>query len=232
MNKTCFLAVVLAGLVVAVAHGQIFPEEEYIDVLYIMDGSTIRGRIIESDTPDRVRVEIFGGSVFAVAERNIERIEQVPNPDYGREPLHIDLEERAATGAATRAAEKAPPLRPRWIFPVSLGIEFSDADPYITAGAAHRLGDKWYGGVDTITFFNNPIPFPLLLVGYGQVPAERLYLAGLLLLPAGTATDETVGAVQFGIAFNRFSINAMFTTFSPGKAGLGRDGGLSIGYVF
>ncbi len=91
MKKLLFLGLLL-GLPVVLA-AQVFPDLEYLHVVYLRDGSVLRGEILEDDPEGPVAVMIYGGTTFVVARENVERIEEEPNPDYGKTWLQIDIGE-------------------------------------------------------------------------------------------------------------------------------------------
>jgi hypothetical protein len=76
------------------AFSQVFPEEEFLDVVRTVDGSVLKG-VIVSDRPDEtdrpVSLEIYGGTTFVIIPENIQSISEVRNPDYGRSVPPLEL---------------------------------------------------------------------------------------------------------------------------------------------
>jgi hypothetical protein len=79
-------------------YGQVFPEEKTLDVVYVQDGSILKGKIIENFVDRYIKIAIFGGSTFTVSYEHIDAIEEVPNPDYNTRWIQIELPEKP-TGA-------------------------------------------------------------------------------------------------------------------------------------
>jgi hypothetical protein len=101
------LTVVLLVLTATLGFAQMFPEEEYLSVVELVDRSVLRGPIAQDVPGEYLTIEIYGGSAFVVAYTNVERVREKPNLDYGKEGLTLYLAE--ITGAAaTRAAPSEP----------------------------------------------------------------------------------------------------------------------------
>ena len=79
--KTAF-AVIAAALLSTYAYGA---DTEYEDVIYLKDGSVVRGVIVEEVPSETYKIEIAGGSVFVFeadeidyVSREIKKLEEVP----------------------------------------------------------------------------------------------------------------------------------------------------------
>jgi hypothetical protein len=156
--------------------GQVFPEEEYLDVITMVDRSVLTGVVaddvdLDEFSVDATRVqqglepllppgstlsiEIYGGSTFVIASENIQRISRRRNPDFGKAPPTISLEEMLARGTAalvgsddaiadggegiTTAETGRALLADGWFFGVSG-----------TVGNAVPVGSGWDDVIDTL----------------------------------------------------------------------------------
>lgn len=81
VTRIAFTALWITMIPLAVS-SQVFPEEETLDVVYIDDGSVLRGRIIENFKDRHVIIEIFGGSIFKIAHDHVIEIAEENNPDF------------------------------------------------------------------------------------------------------------------------------------------------------
>lgn len=121
------LTVALLVLCGTLGFAQIFPEEEYLSVVELMDGSVLRGRIVEeAASGDVMVVEIYGGSRFVIAAENIVEISTVANGDY----------EKSATEYTV----------PEAVLAEALGMELPDADG--DGERSRRLEIQAAGGYD------------------------------------------------------------------------------------
>jgi hypothetical protein len=91
MVRRFVLTVVMLGLCGTLAFAQVFPERENLDVVYISDGSVLRGKIIENFIDRYVKIEIYGGTTFVIAYENIDAIEEEPNPDYNLQWIRVEI---------------------------------------------------------------------------------------------------------------------------------------------
>jgi hypothetical protein len=85
------IVVVIITFCATLAHAQVFPLEERLEVLHLYDGTVLRG-VIRQDIPDRyVELEIHGGSTFAIDYDSIRHREQIDNPDYSTLWIKVDV---------------------------------------------------------------------------------------------------------------------------------------------
>lgn len=99
------IVVVIFTFCTTLAYGQIFPGEENLDVLYLTDGTIMRG-VVREDVPERyLEMEIYGGSTFVLSYENIERRDQEENPDYGTAWIKVDVGDHLAALLATEEPE-------------------------------------------------------------------------------------------------------------------------------
>jgi hypothetical protein len=108
---------ILVLVLAAPVFSQVFPDEETLDVVYVSDGSVIKGKIIEDFKERYVKIEIFGGSTFTVSYEHIDAIEEEPNPDYNTQWIKIEIGDVSGLGAEgtgqgqAGAAEEEKPER-------------------------------------------------------------------------------------------------------------------------
>jgi hypothetical protein len=107
----------------SVAFAQVFPQEEYLDVVNLVDGSVLRGRIVGHHQNQSIRIEIYGGSTFEIASANILSIEQEANPDFGTDWV--------------RVAINAAPARRLSLSPAG------ELRPFVANGQFLALGTSW-----------------------------------------------------------------------------------------
>jgi hypothetical protein len=91
MVRRVILTVVVLALCGTLGFAQVFPDEETLDVVYISDGSVLRGRIVENIVDRHVKIEIYGGTMFVVAWENIDAIEEEANPDYNKQWVRVEF---------------------------------------------------------------------------------------------------------------------------------------------
>jgi len=122
MYKKWTLTVVFI-IVTVTAFSQVFPEEEFLDVVRMVDGSILKGRIVTGLSVDQedavsgqtaslegtdltgpVTIELYGGSSFVVVPANVVSISRVRNQDFGKTPRTIDVT-RTDLAAAIALAE-------------------------------------------------------------------------------------------------------------------------------
>jgi hypothetical protein len=97
---------------------QVYPEREELDVVRLVDGTVLKGVILE-EVPERyLEIELYGGSTFVLGSEQIESVEREPNPDYGTTWIKIDLGDLDAAIAGTTANATPGDARPR---PLSAG---------------------------------------------------------------------------------------------------------------
>lgn len=124
-------------------------------------------------------------------------------------------------------------LRPRWIFPISVGwlqaLTGDDDEPPVGwVSAQRRFGNSVYLGLDAISFVGDiPIPIPLPSISWRPGDTELLFMSTVLPLP-----DGLLG--KFGVAYRRLSVHFMY--FGDVPLDTSDDGnldiGFSVGYVF
>ncbi|MDA3948748.1 MAG: hypothetical protein PF508_05925 [Spirochaeta sp.] len=235
MYKKLTLTIIFI-IVAAAAFSQVFPEEEFLDVVRVTDGSVLKGRIVEDQPDEYLAIELYGGSVFTVAYANIQSVSEQRNPDYQTTYLRLQLGDFTAEAEPTDVpaeddgvVEDAGDTRwpnPTWVWPVSLGAGgMGGFNPYVQAGGARRVGSALYAGALVHVFFEYPYPVPLLMVGYGRDPGRFLILGSFVAIPPDTiAGDSWFTVSRLSVAINRISAHAFVssdTTFGGG-----------IGYIF
>lgn len=243
ISRGAFCVPALLLLVAAPLLAQVFPDEEYVDVLRLSDGSILRGVITEEEPERYVAIEIYGGSRFVVSTANIVSRSRERNIDYGTKYLRIDLGDLEfpsdrnpggddAVGGASPVEDASSGDNagrwpdPNWIRPVTLGVgtggPTDDVDFYSQLGGARAIGDFLYVGAIVHVFFLDPIPYPLGLVGYGDEAGR--FLVTTSFLPMGSSF-----VAQLGITVRRVRI-AGYTAIDYGGGFFG--GGVSLGYLF
>jgi hypothetical protein len=86
-----------------VAVAQVYPDLEELDVVRLVDGTVLKGVILE-DVPERyLEIELYGGSTFVLGYEQIESVEREANPDYGTTWIKIDLGDWDAASGETTA---------------------------------------------------------------------------------------------------------------------------------
>lgn len=70
IQKTLFVLIMMALSSIT------FAQSNTEDVLYLKNGSIIRGKIVDQMSPDKVRVELMGGSVFVFAKAEIDSMKR------------------------------------------------------------------------------------------------------------------------------------------------------------
>jgi hypothetical protein len=125
MKRLSGVVIALALVLPAAAYGA---ENEHEDVIYLKDGSVIRGIIIERVPGETYKIEIAGGSVLVVDAREVERI--------------IREEKKVAGGPVEPAAGKQQQNR-RWfvsVQPAAGIIAGGEAEPFY--GAEFTVGNR------------------------------------------------------------------------------------------
>lgn len=137
-KKLLFVWVVVCVAVPVAA--QVFPNRQYLDVVRIVDGSVLRGEIVEN-VPDRYLViATADGNSFTIAAEQIDAIDREANPDYDPQIIRLD----AATAEALLASNERPVTDDS--FDGSWGPSLVEGD--------HRLGFHlaptfvWFSGDD------------------------------------------------------------------------------------
>lgn len=175
------------------------------DVLYLKDGSVIRGEMIEYDTKGMVKVRIVGGSILAYPFESVvkmERADRYPVKGRGNSKSEIQLKHEG------------------WYGFLELGVGFMsqsewrglDADITIPrVGAGYRF-NRWFGpGISTGMYI---VPDGLIILPL------RGYVEGILL-PGAIAPFYYAGA-GYGFIANPTSTNDAKDKGGPGfEAGLG-----------
>ncbi|TVR88741.1 MAG: hypothetical protein EA428_11560 [Spirochaetaceae bacterium] len=123
-------------------------------------------------------------------------------------------------------------LRPRWIFPISVGwfaalSGENDQAPVGWVSAQRRLGDSLYLGLDVVVVPD--LAYPLPSISWRPGDAELLLMTTLLPLPG-----ELMGKI--GVAYRRLSVHFLFISNVPPDTSASDDSeiqlGFSVGYVF
>jgi len=158
-------------------------------------------------------VEISAGEVrelelFEEAEGLLENIDYSPALAERRRRF-AEIKEAWLEGIEEWRLE----IRPRWIFPLSVGwldpINYSEASgtgpsrslSYI--GAARRFWDSWYFGLETIVWTQFPIPLPTLFAAWRPGEADMLWSGSMLVVPGSTYTTLLL---KLGGAFHGYSV--------------------------
>jgi hypothetical protein len=115
------LVLLLCLLLVSFSHNliaQVYPDREELDVVRLVDGTVLKGVILE-EVPERyLEIQLYGGSTFVLGFEQIESVEREANPDYGTTWIKVDLSDWDATAAGTTANATPGDSGPR---PLSAG---------------------------------------------------------------------------------------------------------------
>jgi hypothetical protein len=234
MKRAWMALLVMLGVTISVT-AQVFPDQEFLDVVRVTDGSVLKGRIVEDRPDEYLAIELYGGSVFTVAYANIQSVSRQRNPDYQTTYLRLQLgdftgadttsEDRSDAAVETDTDTRARWPDPKWIWPVSLGAGgMGGFNPYIQAGGARRIGESWYAGAHVHVFFEAPYPVPFLMAGYGRDPGRFLILGSFVAIPPAITGDSWFTVSQLSVAFNRISVQAFISSDATFGGG--------IGYIF
>ncbi|MDA3950848.1 MAG: hypothetical protein PF508_16700 [Spirochaeta sp.] len=78
-----------------------YPDRAELDVVRLVDGTVLKGVILEQVPERYVEIELFGGSTFVLGYEQIESVEREANPDYGTTWIKIDLGALDAAGGTS-----------------------------------------------------------------------------------------------------------------------------------
>jgi hypothetical protein len=117
-----------------IADAQVYPDREELDVVRLVDGTVLKGVILE-EVPERyLEIELYGGSTFVLGFEQIESVEREANPDYGTTWIKVDLDALGTGDEEENAAAVADP-------------EGVQTDPTATDGKGRPfLGQGWLMG--------------------------------------------------------------------------------------
>ena len=193
--------------------------QSYQDVVYLKNGSIVKGQIIEQIPTSSLKIEIAGGSIFVYQMTEIEKI----------------IKEEIITPPIAKRKRTAPKTGYKGFvdmgggFPVSNGDGFFSVhisqgyqfNPFFYAGAG--LGIDYHFGYSTIclplfangrvNFIDNPVsPFFDLKIGYSVYEGEGLFFAPSI----GTrfAIDQRC-AFTFSVGYNLQKVNKVNSYYSP-----------------
>jgi len=97
---------ILCLLLVFFSHylsAQVYPDREMLDVVRLVDGTVLKGVILEQVPERYLEIELYGGSTFVLGYEQIESVEREANPDYGTMWIRIEL--GAGSGGGSEAGE-------------------------------------------------------------------------------------------------------------------------------
>ncbi|MDA3951378.1 MAG: hypothetical protein PF508_19380 [Spirochaeta sp.] len=187
---------------------QVYPDREELDVVRLVDGTILKGVILEQ-VPDRyLEIELYGGSTFVLGYEQIESVEREANPDYGTTWIKIELgagsggggeadgsDEASGTGAADGAlpaADDRPFLGQGWLVGVHGVFGMSGTLPGHTDGLS---GKDWDAVTEDLQADDSQ-----LLGTYGGHIGGGLFGAFLRPWETGEA-DRYLWGVRGGIGY-------------------------------
>lgn len=125
-------------LLVSFSHNldaQVYPDREELDVVRLVDGTVLKGVILEQVPDQYLEIELYGGSTFVLGYEQIEAVEWEANPDYGTTWIKVDLgahePESTATGDGDEITGAAGD---------DGGVSASDNDPRPLSAGGHLMG--------------------------------------------------------------------------------------------
>jgi hypothetical protein len=125
-----------------VAIAQVYPDREELDVVRLVDGTVLKGVILE-EVPERyLEIQLYGGSTFVLGYGQIESVGREANPDYGTTWIKIDLGALTVPGGTNDTG----------LYPEAEGRRSirSLRDGGLAFGLYLGAGPAWYGGPDWI----------------------------------------------------------------------------------
>jgi hypothetical protein len=138
---------ILCLLLVSFSHdliAQVYPDREELDVVRLVDGTVLKGVILE-EVPERyLEIQLYGGSTFVLGFEQIESVEQETNPDYGTRWIKVDLGD---WGATTTETADTSGFRPG---DNGTKDKRSLRDGGVTVGAYLGMGNGWFSGPDAV----------------------------------------------------------------------------------
>ncbi|MFP4211605.1 MAG: hypothetical protein ACLFR8_10210 [Alkalispirochaeta sp.] len=79
------------------------------DVVRLVDGTVLKGVILE-EVPERyLEIQLYGGSTFVLGYEQIESVEREANPNYGTTWIKVNLGDRDAVAEGTTTVSDAAP---------------------------------------------------------------------------------------------------------------------------
>jgi hypothetical protein len=149
-------ALILCLLLIAFSHtlvAQVYPDRQELDVVRLVDGTVLKGVILE-EVPERyLEIQLYGGSTFVLGFEQIESVEQEANPDYGTRWIKIDLGAKDPESAATGGADKIVGANGD-----TSGDPAPDAGPRPLSEGGHLVAGFIYGLLST---FDPPFRLPI-----------------------------------------------------------------------
>ncbi|TVR94665.1 MAG: hypothetical protein EA428_00160 [Spirochaetaceae bacterium] len=115
-------------------------------------------------------------------------------------------------------------LRPRWVFPVSVGYSFApgswddyypEPGPISVVGASRRFGQRLYLGIDIFMLSHIPVPAPMLALGWHPTGSAMSYQVSAVAVP-----DEAEGSpilLKAGVTYRRYSLHLHLARQGPGR---------------
>ena len=154
--------------------------------------------------------ELFGSAASSLAE-----IEYSPGLVAERERL----EELRALWQQDIEAWRLL-LRPRWIFPLSVGYGFPlsesldqyfpEPGPVSVVGASRRFGQTLYLGVDVFVTTRVPLPVPLPSIGLQPAGSQITYRISGFYLPFELASEVVPLILTAGVIYRRIGVHLYF----------------------
>ncbi|MBN2553863.1 MAG: hypothetical protein JXB06_13885 [Spirochaetales bacterium] len=181
--------------------------QETIDVVYLVDGQVIRGKIVERETypEERIKIEAEDGTIYVVKMTDVERIAE-------------QTVERAPERTAGQSAEAGedPPLSPRYVsvnllgflqWGPSVAFGFAVAEdlflvPHIRLDGLGAL--NWIIYPDDTYIYTPAFGLTVLhFMDISQLNANRLYYGGGLEIEAGGEVpfEETVANIFGNVGY-------------------------------
>jgi hypothetical protein len=186
-------------------------ENEYEDVIYLKDGSIIRGAIVEEVPGETYKIEIADGSVFVLDADDVERIarESVESPDRP-------------------GAERSLSEYPAGHRPISFGINF-------IKGKYGDRGESFYGAEALISWRLSDFLSPAIGFGYNRAVYESYSYEDLTynIIPiylCGRLTYLRAGLIGlYGDCYGGYGL--VYASETPGESG-GLTYGIGHGLEF
>jgi hypothetical protein len=242
------LVLLLCLLLVSFSHNliaQVYPDREELDVVRLVDGTVLKGVILE-EVPERyLEIQLYGGSTFVLGFEQIESVERETNPDYGTTWIKIGLdaldnddeEETASVPEDSEVTQASPQATDRKGRPF-LGQGWL-VGPYLTGGRADFSGHDRDGKVTP--YMTSGIAGIGVHAGYlVPLPSEGLHGAfwggrgGLELSYVLTGFNFDLGTVNSVESNERedYEYNFDFWALSlPMEAVIGYGGSRMVGYI-
>jgi len=226
---------------------QVYPDREELDVVRLVDGTVLKGVILEQVPERYLEIELYGGSTFVLGYEQIESVEREANPDYGMAWIKVELGADSRVEAdgsdevvpeATQETEDRSPetatdrkgrpfLGHGWLVGPSLTVGRADfyGDDWDATLDAYDVDSRWGAIFGTGVHAGYLAPFPS-----GGVRGSFWGGRGgieLALINSGFDAGERTA---YGEKFDSYSIR--FTALSmPVEALIGYGGSRLLGYL-